>query len=309
MITSIFKKSTPINYSLIVILMVLSFFIFQFHNKLGIHSLTDFLKNFGVLIILLSSLFLANFIAKKNSLTNNSSYTILYYLLFLLFYPNVFNKINLIIANFFILLSLRRLVSLQSLKVPKEKIFDASLWIFIASLFHFWAIVFLLLVYISIIFHVSRDYRNWLIPFVAFFVVAVIFSCYDLLIDNHAIESYFKTQVTNFNLEYFTNNYQNIAFSIYTVFVVFFVLPFIFSITNKPLNLQASYKKLLFATIFGIIIFLISINKSNEILIFTYLPMAIIAANTLESLKTNFQREIILIISISCGFYCFFTQL
>ena len=309
MITSIFKKSTPINYSLMGILMVLFFFLYQFHSATGANSLAVMVQKAGILIILFASLFLSNFIVKKNGLTKNSSYTILYYFLFLLFFPNILNNINLLLANFFILLSMRRLVSLQTLKAPKEKIFDAALWIFVASLFHFWCILFIILVYISIIFHVSRDYRNWLIPFVAFFVTAVIFVLYDLVIDKSAISTYLQSEVMNFQVDYFKNNYQNIAFSIYTVFVLFFIFPFIFKLTNKPLNLQASYKKVIFAALIGIVIFIISTNKSNEFLVFTFLPMAIMATNTIEYLQNKIQQEIILALSIICGFFCFFSQL
>jgi hypothetical protein len=309
MITSIFKKSTPINYSLMGILMVLFFFLYQFHSATGANSLAVMVQKAGILIILFASLFLSNFIVKKNGLTKNSSYTILYYFLFLLFFPNILNNINLLLANFFILLSMRRLVSLQTLKAPKEKIFDAALWIFVASLFHFWCILFIIVVYISIIFHVSRDYRNWLIPFVAFFVTAVIFVLYDLVIDKSAISTYLQSEVMNFQVDYFKNNYQNIAFSIYTVFVLFFIFPFIFTLTNKPLNLQASYKKVIFSALIGIVIFVISANKSNELLVFTFLPLAIMATNTIEYLQNKIQQEIILALSIICGFFCFFSQL
>ena len=309
MITSIFKKSTPINYSLMGILVVLFFFLSQLHSQIEINFFSDVLKKAGVLLILFASLFFSNFIVKKNGLTKDSSYTIFFYFIFLLFFPKIFNNINLLLANFFILLSMRRLVSLQTLKAPKEKIFDASLWIFVASLFHFWAIIFLALVYISIIFHVSRDYRNWLIPFVAFFVIAIIFIAYDLIIDKTAINSYLQTEVINLKLDYFSNQTQNIAFSIFAVFLVFFIFPFVFSINNKPLNLQASYKKVVFAALFGVIIFLISPNKGSEILVFTFLPMAIIATNTIEYLQNKIQQEIILFISITCGLFCFFSQL
>ena len=309
MITSIFKKSTPINYSLMGIMMVLFFFLYQFHATAISNSSIEIAKKAGILVILFASLFISNFIVKKNGLTKDSSYTILFYFIFLLFFPSVLNNINLLLANFFILLSMRRLVSLQTLKAPKEKIFDAALWIFVASLFHFWCILFLLLVYISIIFHVSRDYRNWLIPFVAFFVTAIIYVFYALLFDKSAIDFYLEKQVMNFQLDYFTDKYQNIAFSIYAVFVVFFMFPFIFSLTNKPLNLQASYKKVLFAIFIGIIIFLISTNKSNDLLIFTFLPMAIMATNTIEYMQNKMQQEIILFASIACGLFCFFSQL
>jgi len=305
MITSIFKKSTPINYSLMGILMVVFFFLYQFHTT----SAGGMLQKVGLLVLLIASLFLSNFIVKKNGLTKNSSYTILFFFLFLLFFPNILNNTKLLLANFFILLSLRRLVSLQTLKAPKEKIFDAALWIFVASLFHFWCILFIIVVYISIIFHVSRDYRNWLIPFIAFFATAVIFVLYDLVVDNAAVSTYLQSEMMNLQLDYFTNKYQNIAFSIYAVFVVFFIFPSIFSLTSKPLNLQASYKKVIFTALIGIVIFVISVNKSNDILVFTFLPLAIMATNTVEYLQNKLQQEIILFFSIACAFFCFFSQL
>lgn len=289
--------------------MISFFFICQFNISKGIHSLVDVLKVAEILGLLFTSLFFSNFIVKKNGLTKDSSYTILFYFILLLFFPKIFNSINLLLANFFILLSMRRLFSLQTLKAPKEKIFDASLWIFVASLFHFWAIIFIFLVYVSIIFHVSRDYRNWLIPFVALFVVAIIFVFYNLLIDKNAINSYLQSEVMNFKLDYFTDTYQNIAFSIFAVLLLFFVFPFMFTLNNKPLNLQASYKKVLFAVLLSVIIFLISDNKSNGILVFTFLPISIIAASTIEYMQNKIQQEIILFISIACGLFCFFSQL
>ncbi len=309
MITSIFKKSTPINYSLMGILMVVFFFLYQFHSATEANFASGMVQKIGLLVLLFASLFLSNFIVKKNGLTKNSSYTILFFFLFLLFFPNIMNNLKLLLANFFILLSMRRLVSLQTLKAPKEKIFDAALWIFVASIFQFWCILFIFLVYISIIFHVSRDYRNWLIPFVAFFTTAIIFAFYSLLIDNSALNTYLQSEIINVQLDYFTNKYQNIAFSIYAVFVVFFIFPSVFSITSKPLNLQASYKKVIFGALIGIVIFVISANKSNDVLVFTFLPMVIMATNTIEYLQNKFQQEIILFISIACGFFCFFSQL
>ena len=309
MITSVFKKSTPINYSFIGILMVFVFFTYQFQDTKWTSSLFEIAKKSALLLILFASLFTANFIVKKNALTKDSAYTIFFVLIFLMFFPNVLNNYKLIVSNFFILLAMRRLVSLQTLKAPKEKIFDASLWIFVASLFHFWAILFILLVYISIIFHVSRDYRNWLIPFVALFSSSIIFVFYALLFDKEAIDVYLQSEVINLQVDYFTNNYQNIAFSTYAVFAVFFVLPYLFTLTNKPLNLQASYKKVLLAFFIGIAIFFISANKSNEVLVYTFLPMAIMATNTIEYLQNKIQQEIILFVSIICCVFCFFSQL
>lgn len=309
MITTVFKKSTPINYSLVVILLLLFFFLFQISGTKPSDLHINSIQKFVIILLLLASLFISNFIVKKNVLTKNSSYTLLFFFLFLLFFPSLFTNIKLIIANFFILLAMRRLVSLQTLKAPKEKIFDASLWIFVASLFHFWAVLFIILVYISIFFHVSRDYRNWLLPFVAFFTTLVIFISYALLFDKAIIGSYLENTIVTFKINYFTNAFQNLALSIFTVFAVFFLFSSVFSLTGKPLNLQASYKKLIFAVVVGIAIFVLSPNKNNAILVFTFLPLAVMATNTIEYSQYKLRNEIVLGASILAGFFCFFSQL
>lgn len=309
MITSVFKKSTPINYSLVVIAVLCFFFIYQFKQPDWTDSLFTIGQKIGLLVIIVASFFLTNFIAKKNALTKDSSYPLLFFLLMLCFFPSVWDNYNLIISNFFILLASRRLVSLQTLKAPKEKIFDASLWIFIASLFHFWAILFISLVYISIVFHVSRDYRNWLIPFVAFFFTAIVFVFYSLLIDKTAIDYYLSEQIINTGIDYFQNHFQNIALSIFVVFVVFFGFSSVFTLTSKPLNMQASYKKIIFSLLIGGVIYFISPNKNNDVLIFTFFPLAIMATNFIENSQNKIQQEIVLAVSIILSFFCFFSQL
>jgi hypothetical protein len=309
MITSVFKKSTPINYTLIVIAVLCFFFIYQFRQPNWTASLFTIGQKIGLLAVIGASFFLANFIAKKNALTKDSSYPLLFFFLMLCLFPSVWDNYNLIISNFFLLLASRRLVSLQTLKAPKEKIFDASLWIFIASLFHFWAILFILLVYISIVFHVSRDYRNWLIPFVAFFFTSIVFVFYSLLIDKTAIDYYLSEQVINTGIDYFQNDFQNIALSIFVVFVVFFGFSSVFTLTSKPLNMQASYKKIIFSLLIGGVIYFISPNKNNDVLVFTFFPLAIMATNFIENSQNKIQQEIVLAVSIILSFFCFFSQL
>ena len=309
MITSIFKKSTPINYSLLLLLIVVGFLTVQFQDTNWLNSIQEIGKKVILFGLILGSFFLVNFIAKKNGLTKDSGYTMLFFFLFLLISPTIWNNFSILAAHFFVLLAMRRLVSLQTLKAPKEKIFDASLWIFVASLFQFWCILFIIVVYASIIFHVSRDYRNWLIPFVALFTTAVIFIFYGLLVDKSSILIYLKSSTTNFQLDYFTNTYQNLALSLFAIFAVFFVIPMLFSLTNRPLNLQASYKKMFFSFLIGLVIFFISSNKSNDLLLFTFFPMAVFATNTIEFSQNKLQQEIILSIAILLGFLSLFLQL
>ena len=309
MITSVFKKSTPINLFLVVILMLVFFFISLFQDLSWTNSVISILKKGGLFLILLGSVFITNFIAKKNGLSKDSSYTILFYFLFLIFFPSVLSNTNLILSNFFILLALRRLISLQSLKASKEKIFDASLWIFVASLFHFWCILYLILVFISIIFHVARDYRNWVLPFIAFFAVGIISLGVSLIFNKDLLGYINENAIFNFNIDYFENRYQNIAFSIYLTVALFFVVSMFASLSSKPLLLNSSFKKVITSFFIAIGIFVISWNKSNDLLIFTITPLAIMATSHIEVKQLQLKQEIVLGVLILCSFFVFFSQL
>ena len=309
MITSVFKKSTPLNFILVVISMLVFFLIYQFQDLTWTNSVGSIFKKSGFFFISLGSIFIANFIAKKNGLSKDSSYTILFYFLFLLFFPSVLNNLNIIASNFFILLALRRLISLQSLKASKEKIFDASLWIFIAALFHFWSILYLILVFISILFHVSRDYRNWILPFIAFLAVGIISAFFSITFHKNVIEFINANATTSFEMDYFTNNSQNAAFSIYLTIALFFVISMFASLSNKPMLLHTSFKKIIASFFIGIIIFLISSHKSNDLLLFTFAPLAMMATSHIEIKQLQLKQEIVLFVIIVCSLVVFFSQL
>ena len=292
-----------------MILILVFFLIFQFQDLTWSNPVFLILKKTGLFVILLGSVFMTNFVAKKNGLSKDSGYTIFFYFLFLLFFPSLFNNTNLIIANFFVLLALRRLISLQTQKASKEKIFDASLWIFLASLFHFWSVLFILLVFISIIFHVYRDYRNWVIPFIAFFVAGIISMLLSMLFYKNAVRFINTNAAINFKMDYFTNNYQNGALSIYATIALFFVVSMIASLSNRPQVLHSSYKKIIGFFFIGIMIFVVSSNKSNDLLVYTIAPLSIIVTSHIEMKQPKLQQEMILFVLIACGLFAFFSQL
>lgn len=309
MITSVFRKSTPLNYSLVVILILVFFFLFQFQEPSWMSSSFLAFQKMSLLCFLFASFFLINFIVKKNGLSKDNGYAIFFYLLFLLFFPTIFNNANVIYANFFVLLALRRLISLQSLKASKEKIFDASFWILVASLFQFWCILFLILVFISIIFHVSRDYRNWVLPFIALMAVAVIFLLISLIFHINAITFFEKRAVVNFNIDYFKDNYENGALSIYVAVALFFVVSILMTFSNRPQIVHSSYKKIIACFFIAAFVFIISPDKSNDLLLFSIAPLTMMAASYVEYVQQKLNAEIVYYTLIACSLFTFFTQL
>lgn len=309
MITSVFKKSTPLNYSLVVILILVFFFMFQIKDPTWVTSYFLAFQKVSLLCFILASFFMVNFIVKKNGLSKDNGYAILFYLLFILFFPTIFNNANIIYANFFILLSLRRLISLQSLKASKEKIFDASFWIFVASLFQFWSVLFILLVFISIIFHVSRDYRNWVLPFVALLAVAIIFYMVSLIFNIDAVAFLQQRAVVDFRIDYFKNNYENGALSIYTAVALFFVTSMVMTLSNRPQIVHSSYKKVVACFFIAVFVYIISPNKSNDLLLFSIAPLTIMATSHIEYMQQKLNNEIVYYVLIACSLFTFFSQL
>ncbi|WP_309640601.1 DUF6427 family protein [Flavobacterium sp.] len=309
MITSLFRKSTPLNYSIVILGVLFFFFLYQIKHVTGNNSLLHIAIKMGLLAVIFASLFIINFVVKKNGMSKDSAYTVLFYLLFMLFFPSILDNATLLLSNLFIILAMRRIVSLHSLKASKEKIFDASIWVCIAALFHFWSILFILLIFIAVLFHVARDYRNWFLPIIAFCAVAIIFLVSALYFKTHWIEHLLSQSVIDLRMNYFTNNFQNLALSIYATIGLFFVVLLLISMSNRPLILHPTYKKILSMIIIGIAVFAISPNKSNDLLVFTFAPMAMITTTHIETPQAQWKKEVVLALLILGGIFAFFVQL
>lgn len=308
MIASLFRKSTPFNYTLLISLVLVFFLIYQGANFFDANSQSIIAKA-ASLALVFGSLFIQNFIVKKNHMSRDNSFAILFFFLFVLFFPALLDDVNLLISNFFILLALRRLISLHSPKTPKEKIFDASLWVFAAALFHFWAILFMILVFVSILFHAARDYRNWILPFLAAAAAVVTFSMFALIFDPTRIDYVFQGMHIDVSVDYFTKSTQNVALSLFASVVVFFVASMLLTLSGKPLIVQSSYKKVIWAFFIGLAVFVISPNKSNELLVYLFSPLAIMAATQVEYAEAIWQREAVTAATALLAIVCFFIQL
>jgi len=309
MIASLFNKSRPINYVLISLLLVVFYFLYLSKDFSWTTYYFTIVQKIGLLLILIVSLFLVRFITKRNGLSKDNSYAAFLFFIFLILFPTTLVNTNIILANFFLLLALRRLISMQSLVTPKEKIFDASFWIFVASLFHFWCILFLILVFISIIFHVSRDYRNWIIPFIAFFAVLVLFVLTVLIVDRDLLTFVAEKMQISFDFTYFENVFQNIALAFFSSVAVLFFATQVLALQNRPLNMQSSYKKILFTFLLGVAVYVLSASKNNSFLIITFFPLSVLGTNFLEGLDNKWVKESVLGGLVLITLVIFFGQL
>ena len=313
MIASVFSKSRPFNYILVSSLLVLCYFIYQIQT-VEVTSTTSFswlegIQKSVILFLLVASLFITNFITKRNGLSKDNSFSALFFVSFLLFIPSTFDDFKIVLSSFFILLAMRRLISMKSLLTPKEKIFDASLWIFIAALFHFWSILFIFIVFVSIIFHVSGDYRNWVLPFIAFFTVGIIFIFFSLVINKEWLDVVWNQTGTDFEFYYLEKSASNAALVLYALFSIVFLVSMVFTLSKRPIIMLASYKKVIFIFLISILIYIISPEKSNTLLLFGLMPASILATGFIEINKDSVLKEIVTGAVLATGILLFIFQL
>ena len=308
MIASLFSKTRPINYAFIFIMLFFCFFLYQIQVPNESFNSNTLFSKIGVLLLVFFSFFLVNFISLKNALTQNDNYAILLYLVFIFLFPSVLNESKIVVSNVFLLLALRRLISLKTLSSSKEKIFDASFWIFLSAIFHFWSILYILLVFISIVFHSGKDYKNWILPFISFFCVWILYIATSLILyDNYSINK--DVFEVSFNFFDFKNSYENMTLAAFVSISVLFFASQTIDYQNKPLNMQSSYKQIYFAFILSIGIYVFSANKSNDLLLYSFAPLSILGANMFEKMENSIYKEVSLYLLLGIGLFFFFVQL
>jgi hypothetical protein len=305
MITSVFSKSNPVNY-VVVSLTVVVFFVI---NEWQLHTLQtsafSFLSSLSKIFMLIAYLFLANFICKRNNLTKDNAYVFLYLGFFLILIPQCLSDLRLIAANFFVMLAFRRILSLKSMTATKEKIFDASLWIFVASLFHFWCILFIILVFVAIFFHVVNDFRSWFLPVLAFLSVAILFAAFCLITEQPYFENIYSQIEFQFSFRYFTSKVESAVMVLFVLFSISTLVYYLIGINKKPASAQNNIFKVIVTWFIALSILIISPQKSNALLVFALLPTSVFVSDFLENSPSNWFKEFVSWVFVSTAVVLF----
>ncbi|MDR0228190.1 MAG: DUF6427 family protein [Flavobacteriaceae bacterium] len=308
MLATIFSKTRPINYIFLTILISGAYALSIFHIRDIEWTNYEIIKRSVVFAILLFMTYLSQFISTRNRLVGDNAYVPLIFVSFLLLFPTSLEHSKIVISSFLIMLALRRLFALHSLKNSKEKIFDASLWIFVASLFHFWSILFLIILFFSLAFYGAKDYRNWVIPIIAFMVMNTFLAVYLTVMNENFFEWLAEKYRISFDFMYFDNVYQNIALSIFVSVALLYFVTQALAIPSKPYNMQNTHKKIVISFLIGVAIYIISADKNNGTLLFTFFPLAVLGANYIESIPQRWRVEANVISVFLIGLLSFILQ-
>lgn len=301
MLTSFFSKSKPINLSVIILLLCVFYLGANFTIWKDGFDWLEFLEKLGVLLLLILSLLVLNFIAKKNELTRRSAYKTLLFALFCISFSNLLKNESAIISNLCVLFALRRIISLRSHKFIQKKIFDATFWISIATLYHFWSGLFFLVVFFAIL-NFASNFKNWLIPFVSFAAVVSLTICFHLLVYDQFYTFSDWFQVSNFNFSKYGDLKLLIPLSIILGLLIWTLFQYFSSIQKASITRRPVLSMILFTLLVAAAVALLAPTKNGSELIFFFVPLSIISSNYFDSKKDRILKEIILVTLIVMPF-------
>lgn len=287
MLTSFFGKSNPINYLILGIFIFAGYLWETFSGNdvpntflsFGFHAAFCMLSVLGMLLL--------DFIIRKNHLTKNNTFAILFFSCFMVMLPVIFSQQSILLANFFLLLSFRRMMSMRNDKNSSKKILDASIWITVASIFHFWSLLFFVPLWIAIIQKPNSNYKQMLIPITGFVAVLMINTAYQLL----AADSYSWFLNWEKPISFDFSAYSAISVLVpVTIILAFYIWTGIYRILKIsviPLKEKPNYLLLLYISINTLLVALATPQKTGAEVLFLLAPIAIIVANYIENFETE----------------------
>lgn len=293
MLTSFFGKSRPINFTFVAIYM-LAFYLIANVGYFDFSSLGPVMKEIWVLLLFILCMVVLNFIAKRNELTQRNAYKTLLFAAFSCMLFEVLRNDDVIIANFFVLLAMRRVISMRSQRQTVKKIFDASLWIFVASLFYFWSILFLVFVFAGIFLHVRQNFKYWLVPLLSFLTILSLASCVNLYYTDSFYTFTEWFQPSEFNFSAYGNPEILLPVSLLFALTIWCSFNYLGILQKTSANIRASHSLIFWALLIALAVGVLAPTKNSSELFFFLAPLSIIATNYLQVLEDKWFKEILL---------------
>ena len=302
MISSIFGKTKPINY-IIILTFLFVFYWFTYFSLYSLPYKTDYLLHQIVALgALLFMVFIINFIAKRNKITAIHSYTIFFFALLIVLFPEVLLDNNNILCSFFLLLAIRRLLSIKSLKKIKIKLFDATLWVVISSLFYDWAILFLILVCVTIYLYEPKNIRNWMVPFIGVATtLSIVLGVQTMLNQHQFLETHYNFSV-GITKDYLLEWRNSLKLLLYILGSLVLIVVTFLKLSKSG---QGRINTMRLVTVFffiGIVITLLKASNTIAPILITFFSASVFMSNYIETIKKPNIKELVLIATLIIPF-------
>jgi len=293
MITRNFRISKPYHYILFFVGLISVFLFQRLKDHSGFQSV-DFLIESVAFLFFLTSIFLVVFIITKNKLTQKNSFAALYFFIFISLMPQTLTDHKIIIANGFILLSYRRIFSLETKLNMKKKYFDAALWLSIATLFYVWSILYFIPLLVTILLRPNDWVKHLLVLVfgagsagVSVYLFASVFGMTPSFL-------MFYSPKVNFDLFSQITEVTKVSIALISVMTIGSVLSLFSPLILKNSKSRNNFIVLFLMLFTGLGISLIAVNMFAENMLFLIFPLAVIMANFTQQQKFSWLSDLFL---------------
>jgi hypothetical protein len=275
--------------------MAVFYVLVNFRDLFSFGNLRYISTKVGVLMCFVISIYVLDFIAKKNDLTKRSAYKIVIFAAFSVSFFSILRDNNVIVSNLCVLLALRRVISLKSQKEIQKKIFDATFWVCIASLFYFWSILFLFIVYCGVLLHTANLFKNWLIPPVGFLAVAALATGFNIIFYDRFYTFSLWLQESSFDFGLYQDPAVLIPLSVILAVAIWTIFYYFGMLQKASVNSRPTYILVMLTLLVSIGVAVFSPVKNGSELLFFFIPLSIITSNYFDSKQERFFKELLLI--------------
>lgn len=282
MLTSFFGNSRPVNFLLLAAFILIGYTVSVFFGSEIQIDLQSVSAHLILSTISVFSMLLLNFIVTKNKLTKLNTLAVLFYSSFMVMLPVIFVEDNIVVANFFLLLAFRRIVSLRKDTNSSKKILDASVWITVASLFYFWSFLFFIPLWIAIIQKPNTSFKQVLIPITGFLAVILINTAFQLLVNNSIAWLFEWKDSISLDFSIYNNAKTLLPATVIIGFFIWTGIWKLFMLPTIPFNERSSYLLTLYIGAISFVIALAAPEKTGAELLFVLAPLSIITTNYFE---------------------------
>ena len=300
MITSFFDRSRTVHFFIpIIYLFILVFF--QNYTLEWIDSTTSlFMFQLSIAGSLFLSLLLSSFIITKNKLTEKNNYPIVAFIVFATaLFPKIF-FVDIILANLFVLLGIRRTISLKSGKDELKKLLDSSLWITFGAVLFPPLILFLLVVLLAAFLHSFVNIRT--IGIIIIGSTAALFASYLIeisIFDFIAFPEFIKEFLNEAIFIY--NGQYNLIFNtpgriVLLIIMMLGLVVYFITYGNKSIENTKTFSIILL--IFLIAFAVSGFNLPEDTFICFLFPFLVLASKIMETISYKWTLDIAVILLI-----------
>lgn len=262
----------------------------------GLLNYSYLLTAISAYLLLFMEAFILNQIIINNKLFNRSSYlTAMIYILLMSSYKPLLTFSPILIANFFLLISLKKIFDIYEEEEPFEQLFNIGFFTSIASLFYFPSIYFIAVVFICLIIFKIFKWRVWVI-FLAGIILPYIFASVYYFMTNKffAISVHYLDYFSSIN--FITYDYSK-ELKIFIPILASIGLLSAYKVLNesreKLIKIRLSYLVILWFLFISIIFLFIGKDNHTSFFGFSFIPLSIIISNYIQHIKKFYVKEII----------------